>query len=338
MKKILLIFFIFPTLTFSRQKVAVVLSGGGARSISQIGVLKVLEENKIPIDMILGNSMGSIIGGLYCAGYSLAEIESIATHTDWEKLLSISNEIERSSLFVSQKETEEEGFLLFRFDGLKPIFPKSISKGNKFTNFLNQLVFNSPYYPETNFDKLKISFRAISTDLISGNKVIFSNGSLIEAMRSSASVPLLFSAFKKDSMLLLDGGFLSNIPTDIAKNESCDVIIAINTTSNLRTENQMNAPWEYADQMINVMQLKTNQSEIQNANVLITPELGNILSSDFSQIPLLIEEGKKTANLQLHKILSLVKQENNTTLQSQKINSFQFHNNFFKNEIFFLKN
>ena len=101
----------------SRPKIGLVLSGGGARGLAQIGVLRALERHHIPIDLIVGNSLGSVVGGLYAAGYSTAQIESIAVHTDWSDLLSFSEETKRTDLFVEQKQSEQEGYLLIRFDG-----------------------------------------------------------------------------------------------------------------------------------------------------------------------------------------------------------------------------
>ncbi|TLY27902.1 MAG: patatin, partial [Ignavibacteria bacterium] len=115
----------------ARPKVGLVLSGGGGRGLAQIGVLRALERRGIPIDFIVGNSLGSVIGGLYAAGYSTSAIESIATHTNWTELLSFSGDTKRTDLFVGQKQSEEEGFLLIRFDGLAPIIPSAISSGQR---------------------------------------------------------------------------------------------------------------------------------------------------------------------------------------------------------------
>ncbi|MBS4029221.1 MAG: BamA/TamA family outer membrane protein [Ignavibacteriales bacterium] len=288
-----------------RPRVALVLSGGGARGISQIGALRVLEQNNIPIDFIVGNSMGSVVGGLYASGYSVAEIESITLHTDWNKLLSISGETERQFLYIGQKQDEEQGFLLFRMDGFQPVLPSGISSGQRITNFLNELCLQSLYYPQQDFDKLKIPFRSVATDLISGKRVVMERGSLTEALRASISVPLMFSPLIKDSMVLLDGGLISNIPVDIAQATNCDIIIAVNTTSELRSHEQLDAPWESADQIMNIMTATSNQEQLSDANIIITPALGNYLSSDFSRLPFLISQGEKAAQENLPLIQKL---------------------------------
>lgn len=309
-----------------RPRIAVVLSGGGARSIAQLGVLKVFERNTIPVDVIVGNSMGSVIGGMYASGYSLAEIESIALHTDWNTLLSLSGETERLSLFIGQKEEEEQGFLLLRMEGFQPILPSSVSSGQRLTTFLNELCLQSLYYPQRNFDELKIPFRSVSTDLISGKRMIMSHGSLSEALRASISVPLMFSAFKKDSMLLLDGGLVSNIPVDVARENNIEIIVAVNTTSNLRTLEQMKAPWESADQIMSIMMEMPNRKQLESADVVITPEIRNTLSSDFSQLSYLISEGEKAAEKKLNEITALlISRRKNTTTAAHHFSTASIH-------------
>ena len=293
----------------SPPKIGLVLSGGGARGIAQLGVLKVLERNNIPIDFIAGNSMGSVIGGLYASGYTLAEIESIVLATDWNKLLSLSGDVERNALFIGQKEEEEQGFLLLRFEGLSPVLPTGISSGQRVTNFLNELCLQALYRPKNSFDELKIPFRVVTTDLIRGKRLVIGSGSLTEALRASISVPLLFSPLKKDSMLLLDGGLISNIPVDIAKEHRCDVILAVNSASGLRTQEQMSAPWESADQMMNIMMAHENADQLHNADMVFTPAIGSQLTSDFTNLPQLISAGEKIAEKQLPALLALLQQK-----------------------------
>src|SRR5262249_40028650 len=153
-------------------RIGLVLSGGGARGIAQIGVLKVLEQHHIPIHAIVGNSLGSVIGGLYAAGYTTSQLESLVTTVNWSELLSFSEETKRSDLFVVQKETQSEGFLVVRFDGLQPIIPSSISGGQRLSNFFTFLALQALYHPNPGFDGLKIPFRAVATDLISGRRII----------------------------------------------------------------------------------------------------------------------------------------------------------------------
>ncbi len=296
--------------TRERPKVGIVLSGGGARGIAHIGVLKALEKHHVPIDFIAGNSMGAIVGGLYAAGYSVAELESIALHTNWDDILALTEDTRRSELYLDQKQAQEQSFLLIRFDGLTPIIPSSLSSGQRLTNFLTTLTMQALYHPNPDFDDLKIPFRAVATDLISGKRVVLDRGSLAEALRATVSVPLLFSPLKRDSMSLVDGGLITNAPVDLAKQWGCDVIISSNTTSGMRSPNQLNAPWETADQIMSIMMQSSNEKQFGMANVVLTPNLANHLSSEFSGLDSLIQFGEEETERHIDTIRTLVSHKN----------------------------
>ncbi|MBI1805316.1 MAG: patatin-like phospholipase family protein [Ignavibacteriae bacterium] len=285
-----------------RPKVGLVLSGGGARGLAQIGVLRALEKNDIPIDLIIGNSLGSVVGGLYAAGYSTTQIESIATHANWSELLSFSEETKRTDLFLEQKLSQQSGYLVIRFDGLEPIIPSAISGGQRLSNFFSYLTLQALYHPNPSFDDLKIPFRAIATDLISGKRVMLDRGSLAEAMRASVTVPLLYSPIERDSMYLVDGGLTSNIPVDIARSMGCDVVIVVNSTSSMRNASQLEAPWEIADQIMTIMMQENNERQLKLADIVITPDRGNRIVSDFTGIDSLIIEGERAATQNIHAI------------------------------------
>ena len=278
-----------------RPRVGLVLSGGGARGLAQIGVLRALERNHIPIDLIVGNSFGSVIGGLYASGYSIAAIESIAVHADWSDLLSFAEETKRADLFVGQKQSHPEGYLVIRFNGLEPVIPSSISGGQRLSNFFSYLTLQALYHPSPSFDDLRIPFRATTTDLISGRRVVLDGGSLAEAMRASVTVPLLYAPLVRDSMVLVDGGLTSNIPADVARSLGCDVVIVVNSTSSMRNASQLGRPWEIADQIMTIMMQQSNEAQLKLADVVITPETGERIVSDFSGVDSLIAAGERSA-------------------------------------------
>lgn len=285
--------YLIPYRPLQHPRLALILSGGGARGISQIGVLRAFERHNIPIDFIVGTSMGSIIGGLYACGYDTDGLKKIIESTDWDETLSLTDEAKRADLFVDQKAMRERSFLVIRFDGLQPIIPSSISSGQKLTNMLNRLILQGLYRPTASFDDLRTPLRIAVTDLVSGRRIIVGSGDLTEALRASATVPLVFSPVKKDSMLLMDGGLVSNIPADVARDVGMDLIVAVNTTSRLRSADQMVVPWETADQIISIMQQLSNQEELRKADVVVTPDLGNHLSTDFTNLDSLIELGER---------------------------------------------
>jgi len=288
--------------TVKRPTVCLVLSGGGSRGIAHIGVIKELEKNNIPIDYIVGTSIGAIIGGLYASGYSTTELEKLIDTTDWNYILSLTQDNERSDLYFSHKLAADRKQLTIRFDGLTPIIPSAISSGQRLTNFINKLTLQSIYHPIHDFDDLKIPFRCVSTDLISGKMIVFGSGNLSEALRASISIPLLYSPLRKDTLELTDGGLLSNIPVDVAKNLGADIIIAVNTVSPLRTASQLNNPWEVSDQIVNIMAQESNKRSLERATIVITPNLGFYSSVDFSNLSLVKQQGKEAATVMIKAI------------------------------------
>ncbi|MEE9224914.1 MAG: patatin-like phospholipase family protein [Bacteroidota bacterium] len=295
-----------PYRPLQRPKVGLVLSGGGARGVAQIGVLRVLEQHRVPIDLIVGSSMGAIVGGLYASGYTTTELESIAVHTDWNDVLALTDEAKRRELFVDQKITADRSLLVIRFEGLAPVIPSAVSSGQRLTNFLSALSLGGIYHPNPSFDELKIPLRIVTTDLISGQRVVLEDGSLTEAMRASMTVPLLFHPVEKGSMQLLDGGLVSNLPADVARTMGCDIVIAVNTTSGLRSGEDLQAPWQTAEQIMGIMMQLSNEMQLKQADIVIAPEAAGHLSSDFTGLDSLIIRGEAATREVMSKILEII--------------------------------
>lgn len=289
-----------------RPTVCLVLSGGGARGVAHVGVIKELEKHHIPIDFIVGTSIGGIIGGLYASGYSTEELEALVDTTDWNYVLSLTQDNERKDLYLSHKVAADRKQLSIRFDGLRPILPSALSSGQRLTNFINQLTLQSLYHPVKNFDDLKIPFRCVSTDLISGKQIVFASGNLSEALRASISIPLLYNPLKKDTLELTDGGLLSNIPVDVARSLGADIIIAVNAVSPLRTATQLNNPWEVTDQIVSIMAQEKNKRALDSATVVITPDLGSYPTLDFSNLTFVKQQGVFAARMKIDAILDSI--------------------------------
>jgi NTE family protein len=293
----------------TKPVIALALSGGGARGLAQIGILKALEEAGIKVDMIVGTSMGSIIGGLYSAGYSVEQLDSIAKNTDWNDLLSSERETNRRELFVDQKVTEDKAIFSLRLKGLTPVLPTSINNGQKLSNYLNLLTLQAPIHVDSSFDELKTRFRAVCTDLVTGSPVVISRGSLSQAMRASSSVSFFLSPVKVDSLILVDGGLVANIPVKIAKKLGADYIIAVNTTSDLHPEKELEYPWIIADQIISIPMKLLNKDQLKDADIVIHPELDEESATDFSHVEQTIQKGYQSirpfSNLIKSKIDSL---------------------------------
>ncbi len=295
-----------PQKELYRLRIGLALSGGGARGISQIGVLQVLEEHNIPIDAIVGTSMGSIVGGLYAAGYSPQELAAIIKGIRWQEILK--DKPSRRNLFIGKKQEQDRLLFQIRLDGLKPYIPPALTPGQRLQTILSEFAMNSLYASSILFDRFRIPFRAVCTDLYSGEKVILAEGDLAEAMRASLSFPLLFTPVPLNGMLLVDGGLLDNIPVDEVRRLGVDMVIAVDASSNLRKPGQLNAPWEIADQVTSIMQRDRSQISREKADVLIRVNDPDRTNIDFSDIDGLIELGRLEALRQLPALRERIRQ------------------------------
>lgn len=271
-------------------KISLVLSGGGARGFAQIGVLKSLEKNEISIHNIVGTSIGALIGGLYASGYNATELDSLARNTNWNEIFSLNNEIERSEQFIDQKIENDRSLLTLRFIGGELQVPKAISTGNSFNAFLQNLFWRSGYQPYGDFNKLKYPYRAVTTDLISGQVISISNGDLVKAIRASATVPLRYTPIEMDGLLLVDGGILANIPINQTKEFVPNFILTINSSSPKFEKEKLNTPWNIADQVVMTMSEKINDW-YKTPDLILQPPIGDYSNTNFDSVSTLIEIG-----------------------------------------------
>jgi NTE family protein len=309
---------VIPHKTLKRPKVGLALSGGGLRGIAQLGVIKALRDNNVPVDYIVGSSIGGLLGGLVASGYSPEEIWEIAQSIDWNNVLD--DTPSRSTLFLGEKEEYNRSIINFRLDGIRPSLPEAFTPGFKLTDILTNLIINAPYH-STDFTKFPISLKIISTDLRSGKKAIFTRGDLTEVIRASIAIPLLLTPVEIDSMLLVDGGVLDNIPVDETKQFGADIVIAVDTTSPLRTRDNMEMPWEVLDQVTTIMQLKQKKEQLNKADIVI--DLSDVAgtSTELDNLDLFYREGQKRALAQIDKLKLCLRQR--TTGQTQKYNIHQ---------------
>lgn len=282
---------------------SLVLSGGGARGLAQIGVIKELERNGLFPKSVVGTSIGAIIGGIYSSGYTPKELDSIANFTNWSELFSLSNETDRNDLFIDQKKINDRSIFNLRFNGLDFEIPKAVSGGSKFNEFLQTLFWNAPYQCNSDFNKLKYQYRAIATDLVSGQSVNLLKGDLITSIKASATVPLRYLPVQVDSMVLVDGGIMCNIPIEHTKEFKPDMIIAVNSSSPLFIKEELETPWNIADQTLSILIKKMAEQDAAKADFLITPDIGNWKNTDYSNPSLLIDKGRTAFNVQKNNIL-----------------------------------
>lgn len=287
----------------AHPRVGLALSGGGSRSLAQIGVLQALEEHDVQIDLIVGTSMGSIIGGLYAAGYSARQLREIVHQLDWETLLQ--DEPLRRDLLLSQKQEHDRTYLQLRLRGWKPALPRALTAGQKLQSVLTELTLKANYWASSSYDNLRIPFRAIATDVYSGREVLIDRGDLAEAMCASAAIPFLLSPVPRPNQLLVDGGLLNNIPVDVVRRMGMEIVIAVDATSNLRGKDDLATPWEFADQVTTIMQQERNREQAARADVLISFRAETRPSLDFTNLDSLIDLGYQKTLAQMDRIRQL---------------------------------
>ena len=315
-------FNIFPK-HFNKKKLALVLSGGGARGIAQIGVLKSLEKNGIEPDLIIGTSIGAVIGGLYSSGYTTGELVGISKSIDWKTLLSLSDKFQRDLLFLEQKKFQDKSLISISLDGFKPVLPTSLSSGHKISEVFNILLINARFKPDKDFSSLKIPFAAIATDFDSGQKAVLTSGILSDCIKASFTFPLLYAPTKLNGRNYVDGGLTANIPVDAAKQLGADITIAVNSTSPLKTNEELRDPINTVDQIVSITMAQLNEKQLEKADIVITPIIGNHPASGFNKIDYLISEGEKSADKSIKQILSI--------LDSAELSASTYGNNFILN-------
>ena len=260
-----------------------VLSGGGARGMAHIGVIKVLERERIPVDCIVGTSMGAVVGSLYASGMSAAEIETQLRALDWNTMFA--DRIDRRT-FTQRRMAEDRSFLAKGGLGLrdgKLGVPPSVFEGQRLAVALRAALLPSANIPR--FDDLPIPFRAIGTDLETGDAVVMDHGDLVNAVRASMAVPGALAPVSYGEQSLVDGGMSLNLPVEIAQGWGAKRIIAVDIGAPLKKREELLDPFSITDQMVTAMMLKETKRQrerLHSGDVLIIPTLDDVGSADFA--------------------------------------------------------
>jgi NTE family protein len=309
-----------------RPRIGLVLGGGGARGAAHIGVIKVLEEMHIPVDYIVGTSMGSIVGGAYASGASPAEMEKKVGAADWKILLS--DRIQRQDRSIYQKQLEREDNvwgLEFGYREGKVLLPRGAVIGSQIELFFGDLV----RFYQGSFDDLVIPFRAVATDIGTGDMVVLDRGSLVGAMRGSMSVPGVFSPYPLDNKLLVDGMLVRNLPVDVARKMGADVIIAVNVGSTLLPREKIRDALTVTGQMVAILteqNVQASLKELGAADVLVDvqPELGDFPTGNFAEAVATIPKGEIAARAVAAKLRRYsVSPEQYLTHRAEQLKRFQ---------------
>lgn len=296
-----------------RKTVALVLGGGGAKGAAEVGVMKYIERSGVPVDMVVGTSIGSVVGGLYSVGYSADEMDRIFRSQEWIDLFSdgismdnLLNELVDSPLSVLDK---VKGLLDFK----SMVKELGIVKGDSIVGFLDRLV-------KEKADRRSIPFRAVAVDLKAMDEVLLRDGSLPMNMRASMAIPLVFRPVQKDGMLLADGGVLNNLPVDVARNMGADIVIAVDLTQNKHEDYE--APGglmekEWAQKIFDrvpwlkwIVQRPDREKynrNVADADLYINPVLDNCSVTSFSKVDYMIRQGEKAGKKALRKLKKIKK-------------------------------
>ncbi|WP_323161797.1 patatin-like phospholipase family protein [Pseudomonas fluorescens] len=276
-----------------RPKVGLVLSGGAARGLAHIGVLKALEEQGIKIDAIAGTSMGAVVGGLYASGYKIDELENLALNIDWQQALS--DAPPREDVPFRRKQDDRDFLvkqkLSFRDDGSLGL-PLGVIQGQNLALLLESLLAHTS--DTRDFDKLPIPFRAVATDIANGEKVVFRKGHLPQVIRASMSIPAVFAPVELDGRLLVDGGMTDNIPLDVAREMGVDVAIVVDIGTPLRNRKQLTTVVDVLNQSITLMTRRNSEEQLAALHpddVLIQPPLASFGVTDFGRAEEMIDAG-----------------------------------------------
>jgi NTE family protein len=275
-----------------RPKVGLVLSGGGARGLAHVGVLKVLERERIPVDVIAGTSMGAIVGGLYASGLSAAEVEREVLLLDWDNVFA--SRVERRELSQRRKEHDFEVSPLLEVgvgsDGLKA--PLGSLSSRVLEAHLRRLTLSASQVQH--FDQLPTPFRAVATDMETGHAVILSQGDLATALRSSMSVPGIFAPLEVEGRILGDGGLVNNTPVDVARAMGAERLIVVNIGTSLSPREALSTLTGVTGQMINILTEQNVQQSLRTLtpqDVLIAPTLEGLTSADFNRAREFMDRG-----------------------------------------------
>lgn len=269
-------------LATKRPKIGLVLSGGGARGLAHVGVLKELEAARIPIDYVAGTSMGSIIGGLYASGMTPAELERRILAMNWDAMFA--DRPPREELSLRRKVDDLRLTLPLEFgmrDGSLRA-PRAAVGSTGLENMLKGLTDGVPN--SIAFDRLPIPFRAVATDLVTGEAVVFEKGEMAQIMRASMSVPAAFAPVEIDGRLLVDGGLVDNLPVDVVRKMGADIVIAVNIGTPLLQREDLGSIFGIGMQMLNILteqNVRTSIASLKPTDVLIVPDLSKVTAVDF---------------------------------------------------------
>lgn len=279
-----------------RPRIGLVLAGGGAKGGAHVGVLKVLEEMRIPVDCIAGTSMGALVGAGYASGIPAAELQEFVVGIDWKSVVGGLGQRDLQPIEQKRAGVTYSNDFEFGLKGGKVLLPSGIVETANIENLLRSYVARARMQPD--FDKLPIPFRAVATDMLSGQMVVLESGDLATAMRASMAIPGAFSPVVTDQYILSDGGMVRNIPVDVARQLCADVVIVVNLVEPPVPREKLQTAAQLASRSNGVM-IEANEraqlATLTNRDVLIDVHMGDITTSSFERVPETVPLGEAAA-------------------------------------------
>ncbi|MFQ3313566.1 MAG: NTE family protein [Colwellia sp.] len=299
-------FIIFTVSVQARDKIGLVLSGGGAKGTAHIGVLKVLEQHNIPIDYVVGTSIGAYVAGMYALGYEVDEIETIMLELPWSD--GYSDFIPRESLFYSNKQHRDRYNISIRLgysDGEFKV-PHGLLLGQSAYQILQRSTDTVSAF--TNFDDLAIPYRAVASDIATAKMVVLDSGSINQAMQASAAVPGIVAAVVIDGKALVDGGITNNMPIDVVKAMGADIVIAVDIGSPLASQSDLTSTVSVLNQLSTILTNNTSLAKkvlLTDKDILLRPAIDDLSTTDWSVMPQALILGEQVANSQSADLIKL---------------------------------
>lgn len=265
--------------TSDRPKIGLVLSGGGAKGVAHVGIIRNLEKAGVRPDYVVGTSMGAVVGGLYALGYSADELEEIILGIDWD--LVISNRVSFEAIAFEEKEYYNRYLVELPVENSKIKFNSGLIEGQSLSDVLQYFTWPASNYES--FDDFPIAFRCVATDVSNGQPVIWSDGYLHDALRSSIAIPTIFSAFEQDSTVLVDGGVVDNYPVDVARDMGAEIVIGVNLgDEDFINANELGGFGGILMQLAMASSLSKTKASIEDTDIYIKPELADYSTGSFS--------------------------------------------------------
>ncbi len=286
-------------------KIGLALSGGGAKGFAHIGVLKVLEEAGIRVDVVTGTSMGAVVGGLYAIGYSIEELEEIALNTDWNELFSETRPRKYRSIF--QDQSNERFIFTVPYEPGRVSLPRGLIAGQKISMLLTELTLS--YHGVSDFRELPIPFAGVVTNLETGEGVHVTKGYLPEIIRASTAIPTVFKPVVIGDSLYIDGGVIRNIPATDARKLGANFVISSDVSGEIRPADSLRTFIDIMGQSIGFSREKSNIIEREASDILISPNIKEYSTFDFNKAEEIIAEGEKAARAALPQLKELQKKQ-----------------------------